>query len=252
MATPTDEDDGATYAVTSKNADDDDNTVQNGVVSLSEGDNTVTVTVTGADKVSTGTHTVTVTRVSRSFSTNTTLHVLTLTYDHDADNDATTPDRVQAVPGFASGRAPAANYTAPVPNVVGTVVVTATASHTNAAVAATLGADEDSAADIADSGTAGDNAFVSGEVTLSAEGQDTVIRVTVTAQDGVSKATYKVTVARAASPTSTEDTLSALSLMAGGEDVQLMTTADPPVDTDFAPAPLNTQRAFLTRRRASR
>ena len=228
-AEPTDEDDGATYAVTSKNADDEDNTVQNGVVSLSEGANTVTVTVTGADKVTTGAYTVTVTRVSRSFSTNTTLHILTLTYDHDADNAATTPDRVQTVPGFASGRAPASNYTAPVPNVVGTVVVTATASHTDAVVVATLGADEDSATAITDSGTAGDNAFVSGDVTLSDEGQDTVIRITVTAHDGVSKATYKVTVARAASPTSTISTLSALSLMAGGNDVTI-------VDSDTANA----------------
>ena len=165
----------------------------------------------------------TVTRVAGNLSTDATLHVLNLTYDHDGD--AATPDRVQSVPGFASGRAPASNgYTAQVASSVADVVVTATASFTNADVSATLGADEDTAADIADTETTADNEFVSGDVTLSAEGQDTVIRVSVTAEDGVSDATYMVTVARAAASTSTVSTLSALSLMAGGDEVAFAET----------------------------
>ena len=58
-------------------------------------------------------------------------------------------------------------------------------------------------------------------VTLGDEGTDTVILITVTAQDLISKATYKVTVERATLPTSDVDTLSALSLMAGNDKVAI-------------------------------
>ena len=201
---------------------DKDDDVQNGVVDLEEGANVITVTGTGADKVTTnaaGTYTVTVTRVASNLSTNATLHVLTLTYDHDGDttNDAL----VQSVPGFASGRAPASSgYTVQVASTVQSVVVTATASFRNVTgVEATLGADEETATDIADTETSNNHEYVSGSVDLSDEGQDTVIRITVTAEDGVSDATYMVTVARAAASTSTVSTLSALSLMAGGAEV---------------------------------
>ena len=71
----------------------------------------------------------------------------------------------------------------------------------------------------------GDSALTAGDeetypVTLGNAGIDTVIMVTVTAADGFAKATYKVTVARAASGSNVM-TLSALSLMAGGNKVML-------------------------------
>lgn len=222
-ATTTDEDDGATYAVTSDKDDD----VQNGVVDLAEGENVITVTGTGADKVTTnavGTYTVTVTRAASNLSADATLHVLTLTYDHDGvpAND----DLVQSVPGFASGRTPASSgYTVRVASTVEDVVVTATASFRNVTgVEATLGADEDTATDIADTETSNNHEYLSGDVDLSDEGQDTVIRITVTAGDGISDATYMVTVVRAAASTSTISTLSGLSLMAGGDEVAFAET----------------------------
>ena len=58
-------------------------------------------------------------------------------------------------------------------------------------------------------------------VALRDEGTDTVILITVTAQDDISKATYKVTVERATLSTSDVDTLSALSLMAGNDKVAI-------------------------------
>ena len=149
MATPTDADDGATYAV----ASDKDSSIRNNVVDLAEGNNVITVTVTAADRVTTSTVTtsyvVTVDRVASNLSTNTTLHVLTLTYDHDGE--PSTAARVQSVPGFASGGAPASNgYTAQVAHTVESVIVTATASRTNATVAGQSGVDEDSATGVTD------------------------------------------------------------------------------------------------------
>ena len=215
-ATPGDEDDGATYAVTSTNADGDDNAVQNGVVSLSEGENTITVKVTAADRVTTLDHTVTVTRVEDTVSTDTTLTTLSLTDGTNA---------VSLSPAFRAGTAPASNgYTARVAHGIGSVALTATKSHVNATVAVTAGpTDSDD-----DQTTVGDLTSLS----LQAEGTDTVILVTVTAEDNASKATYKVTVERAADPASTTVTLAALSLMAGGSE---LTIADNSAADDFMP-----------------
>ena len=222
-ATPEDADDGATYAVTS----DEDDDVQNGVVDLAEGENVITVKVTAADKVTTSDSTgknaymVTVTRAPRSESTNATLDILTLTYDHD--DDTNTDNLVQTVPGFASGRVNTNGYIAPVAHTVGTVTLNATASFRNATgITGALGPDEDEAADQADAETANDHIYTSPAITLLPEGQDTVIWVTVTAEDGVSKATYKVTVRRAVDTAgSVEDGLSALSLMVGGDELEI-------------------------------
>ena len=234
-ATPTDEDDGATYAVTSTDADDDDNTVQNGVVSLSEGDNTVTVTVTAADRVTTGTYTVTVTRVADTVSTDTTLTTLSLTDGTDA---------VSLSPAFRAGTAPASNgYTARVDS--GTdrsVTLRAIKSHVNAAVEVKAGATEEAAG--ADTNTAITPTVNDYAVPLQAEGTDTVILVTVTAEDNASKATYKVTVERAASDTSAITTLSALSIMAGGDEIAI---ADSDAADDFMPGDCATANACTAR-----
>ena len=214
-ATPTDARDGAAAAVTSTNAAGDDNAVQNGVVSLSEGDNTITVTVTAADKVTTGTYTVTVTRVPDNESTDTTLTTLSLTDGTNA---------VSLSPAFRAGTAPASNgYTARVASGIASVNLTAIKSHVNAEIEVKAGADEEAAA--ADTNTAisptGDVYTVDSGAGFQVEGRDTVILVTVTAEDDASKATYKVTVERAAAADSTETTLSALSVMAGGSELTL-------------------------------
>ena len=227
MATPTDARDGATYAVTS---DEDDN-VQNNQVDLSAGDNVITVTVTAADKVTTGTYTVTVTRVASTVSTDTTLTALSLSFD---DNGTAT--NIPLSPRFVSGRAPASSgYTARPAHGVGPVTLTATKSHVNATVEVKAGADEEAAeaaGAIAAAGT--DNNEYS--VTLQAEGTDTVVLVTVTAEDNASKATYKVTAERAADPASTVATLSALSVMAGGDELDIGTFAsDTPAYTASVP-----------------
>ena len=215
MATPTDARDGATYAVTSKNADDEDNAVQNGAVSLSEGENTVTVTVTAADKVTTGTYTVTVTRVERNISSDTTLTALSLV------DDASTPAAVALRPAFRSGSAPASGgYTSEVAHTVTNVTLTASARHTQASVEVKKGPTEDAAeeATALTAGGANNNEYT---VALEAEGTDTVILVTVTAEDAASKATYKVTVEEGADPASVVATLSALSVVAGGDELEL-------------------------------
>ncbi len=208
MATPTDARDGAAAAVTSTNADGDDNAVQNGVVSLSEGDNTITVTVTAADKVTTGTYTVTVTRVPDNESTDTTLTTLSLTDGTNA---------VSLSPAFRAGTAPASNgYTARVASGIASVVLTVTQSHVNATFEVKVGATEEAAEDA--TAETGASPYT---ITTLAEGTDTVILVTVTAEDNASKATYKITVERAAAADSTETTLSALSVMAGGSELTL-------------------------------
>ncbi len=210
MATPTNS--GATVAVKS----DKDSDVRNNVVDLSEGANVITVTVTAADKATTGDYTVTVTRIAGSVSAQTTLAALTV-------NDGT--NNVSLSPRFASNRAPASGgYTAKVDDDVATVTLTTTPSHVNATVAVTSGATDDD----------DDQTVVSGvspfSVTLRDEGLDTVILVTVTAQDAVSKTTYKVTVERDASSTSAVATLSALSLMAGGNEVALLDDTGAPAE----------------------
>ena len=207
MATPTDARDGATYAVTS----DKDDSVQNNRVDLSEGANVITVTVTGADRVTTGDYTVTVTRVADTVSTDTTLTALSLV------NDATLAAAVSLRPTFRSGRAPASSgYTASVAHSVERVTLTVTESHRSATAEVRVGATEAAAMEVAAESGAPPYAF-----DLQAEGTDTVILVTVTAEDNASKATYKVTVERAANPTSTVTTLSALSVIAGGNELEL-------------------------------
>ena len=224
MATPTDARDGATYAVTSKNEDDEDNTVQNGVVSLSEGDNTITVTVTAADKVSTDTYTVTVTRVESNISSATTLAALSIV------DGASPPAAVSLRPAFRSGSAPASGgYTAEVAHTVANVTLTATARHAQASVEVKKAATEKAAMEDATAINPTGNNYT---VALEAEGTDTVILVTVTAEDDASKATYKVTVEEGSDPASSTATLSALSITAGGDELELMpefatTTTDP-------------------------
>ena len=202
MATPTARD--ATAAVKS----DKDSNVQNNLVDLSERANVITVTVTAADKATTGDYTVTVTRVENSFSTDTTLAALSL---------ATTTDAIPLAPRFVQGRAPTSSgYTAKVGGSVGSVILTASATHTSATAEVMVQTDNVAAME-ADAESI-DSPYT---VSLRGDGRDTVILVTVTAQDMISEATYKVTVERAALPTSTVTTLSALSLMAGGNEVDI-------------------------------
>ena len=227
MATPTDS--SATVAVTS-NKDSD---VQNNVVDLSEGANVIKITVTAADKATVSAadaYQVTVTRVDSATSARTTLAVLTV---NDGNND------VSLSPRFARNGAPVTSgYTAVVVGSVSTVNVTATASDTGANVAVTSGASD------SDEDQNGDN--VSGSdpyaVTLGADGTDTVILVTVTAADGVSKAIYKVTVERGALNTSTVTNLSALSLMAGGDKIDITPAFDTATNSYTANVPNSTMR----------
>ena len=177
---------------------------------MSEGKNVITVTVTAADKATMDTYTVTVTRVPSSLSTKTTLTALSLTYD-----DNGTDTSVSLMPRFTPDRAPReGGYTAETGSTVATVELTANASHSDATVAVMRGEGDD-----ASLVTAGDEETY--PVTLEFEGLDTVIMVMVTAQDGVSKANYKVTVERGPRPDSGVTLLSALSLMAGGNKVML-------------------------------
>ena len=202
MATPTARD--ATAAVKS----DKDSNVQNNLVDLSEGANVITVTVTAADKATTGDYTVMVTRVENSFSTDTTLAALSL---------ATTTDAIPLAPRFVQGRAPTSSgYTAKVGGSVGSVILTVRPTHTSATAEVMVQTD-DVAAMEADA-ESGDSPYT---VSLRGDGRDTVILVKVTAQDMISEATYKVTVERDAATDSEETNLSALSLMAGGNEVDI-------------------------------
>jgi len=228
MATPTDEDDGATYAVTS---DEDDN-VQNNQVDLSAGDNVITVTVTASDKVTTGTYAVTVTRVAGNVSTDTTLTELSLTDGTDA---------VSLSPRFVSGRAPASGgYTAEVGSGITSVVLTVTHSHVSANSEVKVGATE--AAAMEATAESGNSPFT---INTLPDGTDTVILVTVTAEDMASKATYKVIVERAAAPDSTVATLSALSVVAGGNDLELTPEFASGTDVYAARVPYSINRATV-------
>ena len=141
-------------------------TVTDNVVPLAVGDTVITATVTAEDE-STMAYTVTVTRAS----TDATLSALSL-------SDGTLS------PAFEAGTMA---YTAMVDYAVDSVTVTATASHSGAAISG----------DGMHSLTVGEN----------------TINVVVTAEDGMPMMTYTIVITRDA--TSTDATLSALSLSAG-------------------------------------
>ena len=158
---------------------------------------------------------------AQSQSTDTTLYSLSF------DEQSADPATVSAfMPAFVPGGAPAEDgYTAYAATGAGTLALAATTSHTGASVAVKAGADEASATDVTDTNAA-DNAFA-GSVTTEDAGEDTVILITVTAADDVATATYMLTVMRG-SATSGETRLSALSLMAGSDEVEI----SPEFDTD--------------------
>ena len=133
---------------------------------------------------------------------------------------------------------------------VGTLTLTATASHAGADVAVQVGADEDAAmgdAALAPDVTDGDVYTVDDSAGFQAEGTDTVILVTVTAADKVAMATYKVTVVKGVDG-SADTELSALSLMAGSDKVELdpeFASADPVTTTYAASVPNATTRVEI-------
>jgi len=148
-------------------------------IALSTGPNVIITVVTAQDGTTTKTYTLTVTR---AVSANASLSALKLS------NGTLTPAFATATTG----------YTATVANTISTITVTPTTADPNATIRV------NSTAVI--SGTA------SGPITL-AEGANTVISVVITAQNGTTKETYTVTVARAPS---TNANLSTLGQSVGG------------------------------------
>ena len=234
MATPTNR--GASYAVTS----DKDDSIQNGRVDLSEGDNIITVKVTAAVGPATPDtaddcaenspdanitcYTVTVTRALRTASRDTTLTALSIT-----EQSGDTPTVSGFMPAFVPDGAPASSgYTAYAATGVAVVTLTAQATHSSATVAVKAGEDEDAAedAEAIDAESNGTYTYiVAAGAGFQGVGEDTVILVTVTAADGFAMSTYKLTVMRGAA-LSNVITLSALSLMDGSNEVGIAPTFD--------------------------
>ena len=162
-------------------------------------DTEITVIVTSANEVVTFTSTITITRAGSSDSRQVTLNSLTVT--------GTTISSM--MPAFVPDAAPAANgYVVYVEPDVDMVTVTAGATHSSATVAITPDADD------ATPGTA--------TITLATDGDnETEIMVKVTAQDGFATATYTINVMKVEGASIT-DTLSSLSLTAGGDNLTLM------------------------------
>ena len=146
-----------------------------GTVSLTVGSNVITVEVTAEDGETTKTYTVTVTR-SAPPSTDATLSALALSSVN--------------IGAFASG---ATSYTTQAANSVSQTTVTPTVNHSGASYVIKLGGATDA------------------DGTVSLAVGSNVITVEVTAQDGSTKRTYTVIVARAA-PLSTYAALSTLTL----------------------------------------
>ena len=146
---------------------------------------------------------------AQSTSIDTTLFKLSLAGSDDDD------DVSALMPAFSPSEPPReGGYTTYVDKDVETLTLTANASHTGADVAVKSGATENAATAIPldSNGTY--------PIPLGNAGTDTVIMVTVTAADTFAMATYKVTVIKGAA--GSDDTeLSALSLMAGSDKVEL-------------------------------
>ena len=153
---------------------------QDSIVPLAVGSNVITVVVTAQDGKTAQTYTVTVTRAVTE----------TRAKSDDASLSALSLSEVTLTPTFTSGTTA---YTASVGNDVTETTVTATKAHTEARVKVTPSD--------ADAGTTGH------QVNLAVG--DTVVSVTVTAEDGTTMQTYTVTVTRAKS---SDASLSALSL----------------------------------------
>ncbi len=143
-----------------------------GVVPLAVGSNVIAVEVTAQDGVTTGTYTVTVTRAGSA----------------DASLSGLSLSGVMLAPAFLSGTMA---YAASVGHAVTETTVSATAADAGAAFEVRL------------------NGVVDGDGIVPLVVGSNVISVEVTAQDGVSKGTYTVTVTRAGSA---DASLSALSL----------------------------------------
>ena len=200
-AEPTDEDDGATYAVTS----DKDSSVQGGMVDLVEGANVITVTVTAADKVTSGaagTYMVTVTRVASNLSTDTTLSELIV-------SDSSGP--LELEPEFVANRTPEeGGYATKVSaSTIAEVTVAAITAHSGASIEVRAGADYDSAME-ADAISGSSPYTVDVDAGFQGEGADTIILVTVTASDLATTGTHMITVSRDAAETNAQ--LKSLSL----------------------------------------
>ena len=160
---------------------------------------------------------------AQSTSTDTTLFQMSIT-----GQGGETPTVSAFMPKFVPGVAPAEDgYTAYATNAVGTggsVTLTATASHSGASVAVKAGATE-AAAKAATAIEAETNGTFIVNTAAGFQGDDdeTVILITVTAADDVAMDTYMVTVVAGAA-NSNVVTLSALSLMAGGDEITIVDT----------------------------
>ena len=161
---------GASYVIKLNSVTDED-----GVISLSVGNNIITIEVTAEDGETTRTYTVAVTRAA-ALSTDATLRSLTLSGVDFGTFDSTT-----------------VSYTAQVANSVSQTTVTPTVNHSGASYVIKLGGVTDA----------------DGVVALSV-GSNT-ITIEVTAEDDSTTRTYTVTVTRAELP-STDATLRSLTL----------------------------------------
>ena len=168
--TPTVNHSGATYVIKLNGVTDED-----GVISLSVGNNSITIEVTAEDGEATRTYTVAVTRAA-ALSTDATLSGLTLSGVDFGTFDLTTT-----------------SYTAQVADSVSQTTVTPTVNHSGASYVIKLGGVTDA----------------DGVVALSV-GSNT-ITIEVTAEDDSTTRTYTVTVTRAELP-STDATLRSLTL----------------------------------------
>ena len=165
------------------------------VPSLDEGANAIAVIVTAEDGTQ-KTYTITVTRAVPP-STDATLSALTV---NDGASDLT------LTPNFAPGTS---GYAADVGAAIDTVTLTATVNHSGARVqSVTL-----------DGTPIADTDFSDGITVPSLVEDANVIAVSVTAEDGTQE-TYTITVTRAA-PSSTDATLSALTVNDGTSDLML-------------------------------
>ena len=173
--TPTVNDSGASYVIRLGGTTDAD-----GTVSLAVGENVITIEVTAEDNQNTRAYAVAVTRAASTTtepeSSDASLSSLTLSGVNFGTFDSTTT-----------------SYTARVANSVSQTTVTPTLNHSGASYVIKLGGVTDA------------------DGTVSLAVGSNVITIEMTAEDGESTRTYRITVTRSAPP-STDATLSALTL----------------------------------------
>ena len=206
--TPTLENAGASVAVTSDN--DPTVTEAGGVYTIDavkEGANNITMMVTAADLVTTKEYTLTVTRAAGNASNDARLSTLTVGGDSVSVSDKGTISTDTAPASDA-----AADYRTGVGNGVNSIAITATQNHSGATVdifsAAGTETDEAIAHDV------GAHVGTDGMVDLSV-GRN-VVRIQVTAEDGVAVRNYFLVITRALAGASSNANLTTFTVAGSG------------------------------------